>query len=161
MWVRSDRQLVRIYRDGEQVKMHPRQAPGGRSTDYDDYPKDKSAYAMRHPQRLIDEAEAHGVELGRFMRTLLAGPTPWAKLRQAQKLVRLGGKYGWARLDAACARANAFGLENVRRVETILLQHLDPPAEEAKPDSASPAEQPALRFQRPASAFTHPSGEKP
>lgn len=153
VWVRSDRRLVRIYRDGTLIKTHPRQLPGGRSTDYGDYPSEKTAYAMRDPDRLIAAARAKGVEVGRFAGALLAGPTPWAKLRQAQKLLRLGDKYGWARLEAACQRANAFELRNVRRVEGILLQNLDA---HAAPDApAAPRQPPPARFQRPATSFNH------
>jgi len=153
VWVRSDRRLVRIYRDGALIKTHPRKQPGGRSTDYHDYPNEKTAYSMRDPERLIAAAKAKGVEVGRFASALLAGPTPWARLRQAQKLLRLGDKYGWTRLEAACQRANAFELTNVRRVEGILLQNLDA---STTPDApAAPREQTPARFQRPAAAFNH------
>jgi len=157
VWVRSDRRLVRIYRDGELIKTHPRQQPGGRSTDHGDYPSEKSAYTMRDPQRLIDKATGQGAELGAFMSTLLAGPTPWARLRQAQMLMRLGDKYGWQRLEAACGRANAFELRNVKRVENILLQDLDQATDAQEPRARS-AEQPPLRFQRPSNTFTHRTG---
>lgn len=158
VWVRSDRRLVRIYRNGELIKTHPRQQPGGRSTDHNDYPREKSVYTMRDPQRLITRAAEQGVELGLFMSNLLAGPTPWARLRQAQMLMRLGDKYGWPRLEAACGRANAFELRNVKRVENILLQDLDQANDAAQPP-ARRAEQPPLRFERPSSAFTHsPTG---
>ncbi|HEX7021893.1 MAG TPA: IS21 family transposase [Trueperaceae bacterium] len=160
VWVRSDRRLVRIYWNGKLIKTHPRQEPGGKSTDYGDYPEEKTVYTMRDPQRLIDSAKEQGAELGVFMSNLLAGPTPWARLRQAQKLMRLGDKYGWARVEGACARANTFELRNVQRVENILLQDLDraPVTEESLP--AGPAEQPPLRFQRPADAFTHRGREQ-
>ena len=46
-------------------------------------------------------------------------------MRQAQKLLRLGHKFGFPRVDRACRRALAFDLINVRRVESILLQDLD------------------------------------
>jgi hypothetical protein len=36
------------------------------------------------------------------------GALPWAKLRQGQKLLRLGQKYGWSRLERAAERALAF-----------------------------------------------------
>lgn len=160
VWVRSDRKLVRIYWHGELIKTHPRQEPGGKATDHNDYPKEVTAYTMRDPERLIRQAREHGVELGRFMSKLLAGPTPWARLRQAQKLLRLGDKYGWQRVEAACARANAFELHNVKRVENILLQDLDkiPAAPEQTPEQH--VTQPALRFERPATTFTHRTGGK-
>jgi hypothetical protein len=37
--VRGDGALVKLYKKGELVKVHPRQTGGGRATDSDDYPK--------------------------------------------------------------------------------------------------------------------------
>ena len=36
-------------------------------------------------------------------------PVPWAKLRQAQKLMRLGAKYGWFRVELACRHFASAG----------------------------------------------------
>jgi hypothetical protein len=151
--VRADQKLVRVYSDGELVKTHERQPPGGRSTDYDDYPKEKSAYAMRDPNRLIRTATERGEHVGRFMAELLSGDLPWAKLRQGQKLLRLVEKYGADRLDSACQRALSFEILNVRRVEKIVRDHLDgaPAAHAATPKIL---ELP-LRFAREAGSFTH------
>ena len=82
---------------------------------------------------------------------LLAGTFPWAKLRQAQKLLRIGHRYGFDRLDAACRRALAFDLVNVKRVEAIVLDALEP---------VDPAPQGVLlelpaRFLRASHHFTH------
>ena len=41
--------LVRIYSHGELIKTHARQKPGGRSTDFTDYPEHRAPYAMRWP----------------------------------------------------------------------------------------------------------------
>jgi transposase len=45
--VRADRSLVRVFSRGQLIKVHPRQRPGGRSTDPADLPSDKTIYAMR------------------------------------------------------------------------------------------------------------------
>ena len=105
VWVRGDAKLVRIYVDGECVKTHERVREGGRSTDFKDYPAELAPYAMRDPEAVIREARRVGEHVGRFAEQLLAGRFPWAKLRQAQKLLRLANKYGRARLDVACRRA--------------------------------------------------------
>src|SRR5207244_2769902 len=118
VWVRGDRTLVRIYADRALIKTHATQPAGGRSTDHTDYPAALTPYTLRDPQRIVRQAESHGPHIGRFAAELLAGIFPWAKLRQAQRLLRLGDKYGWSRLDAACQRALAFELLNVKRVET-------------------------------------------
>ena len=153
VWARADRKLVRIYADHELVKTHELQPPGGRSTDYEDYPKEKTAYAMRDPNRLIRTAQERGEHLGRFMTELLSGTLPWAKLRQGQKLLRLVEKYGAERLDRACQRALAFEIVNVRRVEKIVRDHLD--AAPAARSTAPKVLELPLRFAREAGSFTH------
>jgi len=159
VWVRGDTKLVRIYMDGALVKTHPRMPPGRRSTDHDDYPAELTAYTLRDPERMIRQAQGHGPNIGTFTSELLSGTVPWAKLRQAQKLLRMGNKYGWLRLDFACRRALAFELINVRRVESILLQDLDQltlPLEVRGEAKVIPIQ---LRFQRPSGSFTHPPSQ--
>jgi transposase len=153
VWVRGDAKLVRIYVGGECVKTHERMREGGRSTDYQDYPAELAPYAMRDPEAVIREARRVGEHVGRFAEQLLAGPFPWAKLRQAQKLLRLANKYGRARLDVACRRAVYFELFNVKRVEQILEHGLGPEAEAPRGQLVllpTPA-----RFLRPPESFTH------
>jgi hypothetical protein len=117
---RCDRDLVKLYKAGALVKVHPRKAKGGRSTDPDDYPPERTTYAMRAPVRVIRQAAAFGPHVGQFAERLLDAPFPWSKLRQAQRLLRLGERYTPERLDAACARALGFDLIDVRRLERIL-----------------------------------------
>jgi transposase len=153
--VRSDRALVKLYRRGELVKVHPRQGQGGRATDPDDYPQERTAYALRAPDRLIRQAEVLGPSIGTFATRLLDGPLPWAKLRAGQKLIKLADRYTAERLDAACARALGFDLVDVRRVEKILVRALD--REGTTAPSADDRVQMILpgRFARPGTAFDH------
>ena len=153
LWVRGDSTLVRIYADHELVKTHPLKAPGGRSTDHNDYPEELTSYTLRDPIRIREEAESRGTNIGRFAAELLAGTFPWAKLRQAQGLLRLGKKYGWRRLDDACQRALSFELVNVRRVESIL--RLDLGQVDASPASETVVYEFPLRFARAATSFAH------
>lgn len=155
VWARSDSKLVRIYVKGQLVKVHPRQPPGGRSTDYNDYPEELAPYAMRDPDRMIKEAKGRGQHVGRFMELLLSGSFPWSKLRQAQKLLRLGNKYGWPRVDDACQRAVCFDLINVHRVERIIKTGLDRPGQTPEQNTLAPVVQLPMRFQRPATSFVH------
>lgn len=157
--VRGDRDLVRLYRRGELVKAHPRQPRGGRSTDPADYPAEKTAYAMRAPDRLVRQARALGEHIGRFAERLLAGPLPWAALRQGHKLLRLAERYTPARLEAACARALGFDLVDVRRLERILVLALEHEGAPVPPAEARVRALPAGRFARPASAFDHRHAE--
>jgi transposase len=154
--VRGDRELVRIYRRGELVKVHPRMPRGGRHTDQDDYPQELTAYTTRTPERLIQRACSLGEQIGQFATQLLSGELPWAKLRQGQKLLRLGERYGADRLEAACARALGFELLDVRRVERILVLALDREGRPAAPPDERVRPLPPPRFARPGAAFAHP-----
>jgi hypothetical protein len=155
VWVRADSKVVRAYCGGELLKTYARQEPGGRCTDYDDYPKELAPYAMRDPQRMIREAHEVGQHVGGFMAQLLGDTFPWAHLRQAQKLLRLVNKYGGGRVDGACRRALSFDLIHVGRVENIIRQSLE---REAKPATGPQTKQLHLipaRFLRPTGSFTH------
>ena len=158
LWVRGDRALVRIYEAGLLLKTHPRQAAGGRHTDFADYPAHLAPYALRDPQRMTRDAQAQGPAIGTFVERLLAGPVPWARLRQVQKLLRLATRYGRTRVDTACQRALSFDLLNVHRVERIVQQDLA--RLPATPGVQPPAAAGALRFLRPAQSFTHPVNRK-
>jgi transposase len=157
--VRGDSKLVRIYVRGQLVKIHPTQPPGGRHTDYDDYPPEKSAYAMRDPSYQIRKAYERGESVGQFAERLLSGTFPWAKLRQAQKLLRLADRFGDARVDAACRRALSFEVINVHRVERIVKLALEKDAEDQATSSHKAPEgqvvQLPLRFLREPGSFCH------
>lgn len=154
--VRKDSQLVRLYLKGELIKTHPVMAPGKRSTDFDDYPKEKTPYAMRSCSYQIEQAHPLGEACHKFMKELLSGDFPWARLRQAQKLLRLAQRYGQHRLEQACQRALDFDLIDVTRVERMVLQAL------AHEENSGARQIPlplSARFQRPATYFTRK--EKP
>ena len=155
--VRGDSRLVRIYLHGELVKVHPVQPRGGRATDYADYPAERAPYAMRAPDACCRQAAQVGPAVGQFVTVLLSGTFPWARLRQAHKLLRLVERYGAARVNAACARALGFELVDVTRVERILqsaLEH-EPPPDERGAVVALPA-----RFARPPRSFAHHLNEE-
>jgi hypothetical protein len=152
---RGDRTIVKLYRRGELVKVHPRQPKGGRSTDADDYPQERTTYALRAPDRVVHRAHDLGPSIGTFAERLLAGPLPWAKLRQGQKLLRLAERYSAERLDAACARALGFDLIDVRRLERILVLVLEHEGQPAPPIDERVQPLPPGRFVRPGIAFDH------
>ncbi len=157
--VRGDSALVRIYYQNQLIRTHPKVAPGKRSTDFDDYPKDKSAYAMRDVEYYKRKAAENGEKQGEFMATLLSGDVPWAFIRQAQKLLRLTDKYGATRVEIACQRASAFGLMNVSRVEGIIKQALDKQQIQTKQSGTVTQLSLAARFCRPADYFSHKENE--
>jgi transposase len=145
--IRIDSKLTRIYHQGAVIKTHPVMPEGKRSTDYEDYPKHKTPYAMRNCDYYIGKAKEVGTNSGGFMEQLLSGDFPWSKLRQAQKLLRLSDKYGSARVEQACSRALSFSLIDVFRLERIIKQAFGKEAEKGgeKKGIVVPA-----RFGRPA-----------
>ncbi len=117
---RADRATVRLYLGTELVKVHPRKAPGQRSTDPKDLPPGKAAWALRDVDAVVRTARERGAQVGAFAERLLAGPVPWLKLRQAYWLLRLCERYGQDRVNALCARALAFEVIDVPRLEGML-----------------------------------------
>jgi len=154
--VRGDRSLIRIYAHGELIKTHERKPPGGRSTDYTDYPEGRSPYALRWPDYYRKRARELGSAAGDFTDQLLSGEFPWSRLRQAQKLLRLAERYGAARLDAACRRALNFELLDVHRLQRILEQGLESQTE--PPPVVGHQSALDLKFLRPAHHFVHHPG---
>ena len=150
--VRGDSRLVRIYHRGALIKVHPPQPHGGRSTDYTDYPAERAPYAMRAPDACVRQAEQVGPAVGQFVSVLLSGTFPWARLRQAQKLLRLAARYGAARVNAAYARALAFELLDVRRVKRILRTALE---REPGPTARGVIRPLPARFARAPESFAH------
>lgn len=151
--VRADQRTVRIYLGTELIKAHPRVRVGKRSTDPNDYPPGKSAYAMRSVDALIAHARECGEHVGVFATRLLGGPLPWTVMRQGYELVRLCERHGEARVDALCKRALDFDVLDVMRIRRML-QHATAIEERAADDGklhALPSASP--RFARSSDRF--------
>jgi transposase len=117
---RADRSTVRLYLGAELIKAHPRKASGQRSTDPRDFPPGKAAWALRDVDAVLASARERGTQVGDFAARLLGGPVPWLKLRQAYGLLRLCDRHGQDRVNALCARALAFDVIDVPRLEGML-----------------------------------------
>jgi len=149
--VRADKTQVKIYFGTELIKMHPRKAPGGRSTDENDYPTGKAAYALRDVDSLLAKAKDKGVHLGIYAERLLGGPLPWTRMRQAYALLGLCQKYGEGRVEAICQSALAFDVVSVPRI-TAMLKSAAKPTSPAQADGKV-VQLPLPRFARPAGHF--------
>ncbi|HZC30136.1 MAG TPA: IS21 family transposase [Gaiellaceae bacterium] len=150
---RADRELVRISLRGALLKVHPRQRPGGRSTDPADLPEGVRAYAMRDTASLRSAAAAHGAAVGTYAERLLEGPLPWTKMRQVYRLLGLARRYGAARVNAACERALVLDVVDVTKISRMLERALEGAAD------GEPAQRPhgrvvQLRFSRSVMEFS-------
>ena len=142
--VRADRALVRVLHRGQLVKVHPRQPPGGRSTDPADLPAHKTAYALRDIEHLKRIAAGHGPSIGAYAAAVLDHPLPWTKMRQAYALLGLVKRWGAERVEAACARALDAEAVSVGLIGRMIERATEA---EATATAPAPAEKPA-RFER-------------
>lgn len=155
--VRADRTLVRIFCRGQLVKVHPRQPPGGRSTDPDDLPADKTVYAMRDLEHLKRIAAGHGQAIGVYAAALLDIPLPWTKMRQVYALLGLVKKWGAARVEAACRRALEAEAVNVGLIGRMLERGTETtPIQPALPGTVIPG-----RFARDPAHFAVGASNRP
>lgn len=141
--VRFDSRLVKIFRRGQLVKIHPRQPAGHRSTDAQDLPQDKTAYAMRDIDQLLAGARRHGPSVGTYAAELLDVPLPWTRMRTVYRLFGLVDKFGAEAVEKACARALECEAVDVGLISRMLAR-----ATETTPPTESRVVEAAGRFAR-------------
>jgi transposase len=154
---RADSHTVRFYDGQRLVKTHPRMPPGKRSTDRNDFPPDKAAYAFRDTAYLVQRAQEHGEAVAGFAKALLDSPLPWTRMRQVYALLGLARRYGSARLEQACAAALGADMIDVYRLRRLL--EIAPLPHPPGPRKVIPIS----RYLRPAQQYALPlaSREKP
>jgi len=147
---RADGELVKLFHRGQLIKTHPRQRPGGRSTDPEDLPAEKVGYAMRDLDRLIRAAAAHGEAVGIYAERLLDDKLPWTRMRQVYRLLGLAKRYGSEPVNTACDRALELDVVSVTKIASMLER-----ATEHTPAPAPRVAQPAgtARFARDPAEF--------
>jgi transposase len=146
---RADSALVRLYSTGgagagRLVKTHPRQPPGGRSTDRADLPEHKAGYALRDLTRLIAACAGHGHNIGIYAERLLDDPLPWTRMRSVYRLQGLVRRYGPDPVDAACGRSLDLDVVSVSKIAAML----EKATERGQPVLPAAAGSPGGRFAR-------------
>jgi hypothetical protein len=117
---RADSELVKLYAAGRLVKTHPRQPPGGRSTDREDLPEHKAGYALRDLTRLIGVCAGHGENIGIYAERLLDDPLPWTRMRSVYRLLGLVRRYDAGPVEAACERSLDLDVVSVSKIDAML-----------------------------------------
>ena len=151
---RADSELVKLFaRGGQLVKTHPRQRPGGRSTDPGDLPAERAGYAMRDLSTLTLVCAGHGPNIGIYAERLLDDPLPWTRMRSVYRLLGLVRRHGPGPVEAACSRALDVDVVSVTKIASMLERATenDPPARPAAAGS------PTGRFAREVGEFAMPS----
>lgn len=131
---------VEIFLDGERIASHVRSFQRGHHTTVNEHmPAAHRAHLEWSPSRIINWAGTIGPATRALVEAILADrPHPEQGYRSCLGILRLGKRYGEARLEAACARALAARARSYRSVDSILRHGLDrapPPA----PATAEPA----------------------
>lgn len=136
--IRATATMVQIFHQGELVKTHVRQDKG-RATDIADYPPEKIAFHAKTPTWCRQQAEQTGSATTAVIAELLDGPA-LHRLRSAQAILNLAGKYTDARLEAACRKAAAAGDPSHRTIRNILAAGLEDTGHERPTgDAGAPA----------------------
>lgn len=147
--VRADTELVKFYHRGTLVKIHPRQRPGGRSTDRADLPEHKSDYALRDVTSLIRKCTAHGANIGIYAERILDDPLPWTRIRSVYRLQGLVRRYGAERVEQACSLSLDLDVVSVTKIASML----ERATESTSPDLPKAVGQASTRFSRDPAEF--------
>ena len=118
--VRADDALVKVYHRGQVIKTHPRQQPGGRSSDSADFPEGTDIYARRDIARLAGMAASRGSSIGLYAERILDSPQPWTRMRAVYALIGLARKYGNGPVEQACAAALELDVISVGKIKSIV-----------------------------------------
>lgn len=132
---RADQKTVKLYLAGELLKVHPRLAPGKRSSDPGDFPEGRETYANRDLEHLARLAREAGEATGAYAAAILDHPLPWTKMRQVYRLLGLVKKWGPARVNQACARALEAEAVDVNLVSRMLERAREAAAPEDRPET--------------------------
>ncbi len=129
---------------GRLVTTHPRQPPGGRSTDRDDLPEHKAGYALRDLTKLIAVCAGHGENVGIYAERLFDDPLPWTRMRSVYRLLGLVRRYGPDPVDAACEGSLDLDVASVTKIAAMLANA----TEHTRPVLPAAAGSPGGRFAR-------------
>ena len=125
--VRATATTVEIFHRGQRVAAHVRDdMPGRHTTDAAHMPKAHLRHLEWSPSRLITWGRTIGPNTAALVEAILADrPHPEQGYRSCLGLLRLGRRYGEARLEQACTRALSVRARSYRHVDAILKRGLE------------------------------------
>ena len=125
LWLKASDTMVTLYREHEAGATHVRsKQQGKRSTVNDHMPPAAQAWQLQDTKWCLSEAERIGPACLALVHAMF-GDTVLIRMRAVQGVLRLKQKYGAARLEAACSRANHYGTPGYKVVKSILEKGLD------------------------------------
>jgi transposase len=119
--------VIEVLHRGRRVASHRRSAERGRFTTLAEHmPEAHRRHATWTPARIVAWAERTGPSTAGLVAAIMASrPHPEQGFRSCLGIMRLGRRYGEARLEAAAIRALAIRAHSYRSVESILKAGLD------------------------------------
>lgn len=138
--VRAGTTALKLYNSNyELVATHTRATkPGERVTNPAHLPPHKLEILNQNREGVQAEADGVGPATSQTVKALLEDPA-LDRLPSAGRLVRLARQYGNVRLEAACTRAQRYGVADYRTVKGILSKGLDGTEPVPAPSSSTPA----------------------
>lgn len=133
---------MEAFHKGERVAAHARSYVVGVPTTLKEHmPPEHRRYAEWTPSRILAWAGKTGPSAAALAEKIMASKAfPEQGYRACMGIIRLGQRFGTARLEAACARALRYNAASFRSVKSILTLGLDLKTE------AAPAQQTTLPF---------------
>lgn len=125
--VRLTSTTVEIFNNNKRVASHLRSHKKGTYvTNPEHRPKSHREYLEWTPSRIINWAKETGEATAELVKKIIESkPHPEQGYRACLGIIRLSGKYGKVRLEAACKRALLAGALRLKSVESILKTGLD------------------------------------
>jgi transposase len=125
--VKVSEQVVEIFYEHQRIALHPHSSvPYRHSTLPDHMPPEHWAYKSQSKENFLAWATRIGPHTTTQVETIFASkPHDEQSFRTLKGLQSLASHYGAERLEAACHRANTFGIVGYRRLKAILQHHLD------------------------------------
>jgi transposase len=125
LWLKVTPSLITIIKDNETIATHARlYGEGIFSTKPEHMPVNSQTYHHQDASWCMNKALTIGPFCTELTTDLLSHPTS-DLLRAAQGIIKLGDKYGHARLETACSRALSFQSSSYQTVKSILEKELD------------------------------------
>ena len=135
--VRYTATTVEVFHHGQRVASHAKVDIPGRHTTVESHMPPHHRFAKWSPERLVGWAEKTGPATAGLVSAILHRRRhPEQGYRSCLGILRLGERYGAARLEAACQRALSIKALSYRSVESILSHGLD--AQPLTPPELSP-----------------------
>jgi transposase len=138
--VRATPTTVELYQRNIRIASHARSyARGKHTTEREHMPKAHQKHLEWTPSRITSWAGTVGPQTAKLISAILnERKHPEQGYRSCLGILRLGKKYGPARLEVACGRAFAVGARSYRHVDSILSHGLDQVAAAPEPTTQTP-----------------------